>query len=239
MQESARESLGARERRRVETYASLTDHARTFTLARGLNGFTIEELCEAAGVSRRTFFNYFSTKEDAVLGVKPASPLEPFAQDFVDSGPGNAADGFGRRQALPLDEALAELFLKAYSTMDVPPADMHAFMRVMHSEPALMKRTIDSAMQRERALAQLIARRQGLPPGDRFATLASTLFSHLAMTSFQQFVGRASPCSADDHSGVPPSSEAPTADETTDEALERFTRILTENFSHARRLFGA
>ncbi len=34
----------------------------------GLNGFTIEQLCEDVGVSRRTFFNYFPSKEDAIIG---------------------------------------------------------------------------------------------------------------------------------------------------------------------------
>ncbi|WP_340539778.1 TetR/AcrR family transcriptional regulator [Nocardioides sp. GXZ039] len=34
----------------------------------GLDGFTMEDLAEAAGVSRRTLFNYFPGKVDAVLG---------------------------------------------------------------------------------------------------------------------------------------------------------------------------
>ncbi len=240
MQEGAREALGARERRRVETYASLTDHARTFTVARGLNGFTIEELCEAVGVSRRTFFNYFATKEDAVLGVKSVDPLKPFAQAFLDSGPVALADGFGSSAELSLDRALLELFVNSYAVMDAPQADMHSFMQVMQAEPALMKRMIGSARQRQRALAELIATRQGLDPGDGFADLASTLFSQLAMTSFQQFIGYPGPSSPEGPPGVSLSggSVEEVPEETAPEALDRFTRILTENFSYARRLFG-
>lgn len=237
MEESATDGLGARERRRQETYASLTNHARTLTAERGLNGFTIEELCDGVGVSRRTFFNYFATKEDAILGAKSADPLEPFAQAFLDSGPVAAADGPG--SATPLDQALLDLFVKAFATMDVPRTDMHAFMQAMHAEPALMKRMVDSALQRQRALAELIVRREGLEPGDPFADLASTLCSHLSMTSFQQFVGHPNACAAGDGSPAPNGPPADGAEETSAEAGARFTRILRGNFAHAARLFGA
>jgi AcrR family transcriptional regulator len=46
---------------------------------RGLDGFTMDDLATAAGVSRRTLFNYFPGKLDAVLGEWPA-----FDDDDVD-----------------------------------------------------------------------------------------------------------------------------------------------------------
>lgn len=238
MKESATDGLGARERRRRETYASLTNHARTLTADRGLNGFTIKELCDGVGVSRRTFFNYFATKEDAILGAKSADPLEPFAQAFLDSGPAAAADGSGSASPLPLKNALLELFVAAFATLEIPRTDVRAFMQAMHAEPALMKRMVDSALQRQRVLAELIVRREGMEPGDPFADLASTLCSHLSMTSFQQFVGRSDACEAENGSPAP---HGPPADdeETSGEALERFTGILRANFAHAARLFGA
>lgn len=57
-----------REQRKRETSRSLTETARTLTTERGFAGFTIEELCAEVGVSRRTFFNYFESKENAVFG---------------------------------------------------------------------------------------------------------------------------------------------------------------------------
>lgn len=230
MKESATGELGSRERRRRKTYAALTTHARTLTADRGLNGFTIEELCEEVGVSRRTFFNYFATKEDAVLGAKSADPIKPYAAGFLASGPAAAADGTGSGPQLALKDALLELFIAAFATLDIPRADVHDFMQAMHDEPALMKRMIDSAMQRQRALAELICRREGLEPGDPYADLVAVLVSHLGMTSFQQFVGHGGHAAA-----VPPS----TADESDDEARSRLTALLTSNFSHAARLFGS
>ncbi|MGN0042882.1 TetR/AcrR family transcriptional regulator [Rhodococcus sp. (in: high G+C Gram-positive bacteria)] len=68
------------------TRAALVEHARTLTARRGLAGFTVEELCEHVGVSRRTFFNYFASKEDAVLGNPPAALTPEDRDEFVAGG---------------------------------------------------------------------------------------------------------------------------------------------------------
>src|SRR6478735_6808726 len=88
---------GMRERRMAQTRQALTTHARELTAERGLHGFTIDELCEHVGVSRRTFFNYFDAKEHAVIG----HPLEWFLPDAVEMfvairppGPGISATLF-------------------------------------------------------------------------------------------------------------------------------------------------
>lgn len=54
----------------------------------GLVDTTVAEIADRAGVSRRTFFNYYACKEDAVLGAGPASiPAEPLAE-FLNAPPG-------------------------------------------------------------------------------------------------------------------------------------------------------
>jgi AcrR family transcriptional regulator len=61
---------GLRERKRAETRARLETAAVTLVLKNGLEHTTIDAICEAADVSGRTFFNYFDSKEDAILGLR-------------------------------------------------------------------------------------------------------------------------------------------------------------------------
>lgn len=71
-----------------------TIHNSSVALARALpegstlTALTVEEIAQHAGVSPRTFFNYFGTKDDAVLGVREPELTETavgrFAAD-VDS----------------------------------------------------------------------------------------------------------------------------------------------------------
>lgn len=58
-------------RRRTATSSAINLRAQELTDEHGLDGFTMDDLAEAAGVSRRTLFNYFPSKLDAVLGDWP------------------------------------------------------------------------------------------------------------------------------------------------------------------------
>lgn len=60
---------GLRERKRLETRHALEAAAIELVSANGLDATTIEAISERAGVSPRTFFNYFDSKEDALLGL--------------------------------------------------------------------------------------------------------------------------------------------------------------------------
>src|SRR5918994_2170004 len=64
-------TLGRRERKKLETHRSLSTAARELALAKGLDRLTVEEIADAADVSVRTFFNYFSCKEEALVGIDP------------------------------------------------------------------------------------------------------------------------------------------------------------------------
>lgn len=77
------ECPGLRERKRRETRLRIEDCATALILDRGFDQVTLEEICEKAGVSRRTFFNYFDSKDQAVSGtgipVIPQEDLDAFA----------------------------------------------------------------------------------------------------------------------------------------------------------------
>lgn len=58
---------GLRERKKDDTRRALVDTAYRLTLDRGYDGFTVADLAEAVGISRRTFSNYFSSRAECVL----------------------------------------------------------------------------------------------------------------------------------------------------------------------------
>lgn len=62
--------------------------------ARGLNGATVAEVCAAAGVSRRTFYVYFSSKEECFLAT--AATILAHLRDAADETSAGAADWPGR-----------------------------------------------------------------------------------------------------------------------------------------------
>ena len=62
--------VSLRERRKDRTWKAIHESAQQLVQERGLKGTTTEEIAVSAGVSPRTFFNYFATKEDAVLGLR-------------------------------------------------------------------------------------------------------------------------------------------------------------------------
>ncbi|GAA1814593.1 TetR family transcriptional regulator [Planosporangium flavigriseum] len=62
---------GLRERKKLETFRALQSAARRLVRERGLDDVTVDEIAGAADVSRRTFFNYFDTKEAAIVEREP------------------------------------------------------------------------------------------------------------------------------------------------------------------------
>lgn len=57
---------GAREAKRRETYARIAESGLQLFMRHGYDGTTLEMLAEAAGISRRTFFAYFKTKDEVL-----------------------------------------------------------------------------------------------------------------------------------------------------------------------------
>lgn len=69
--------LTIRDRKRQTTATTIHTIARAMALKVGLAHVLVEDIATEAGVSRRTFFNYFATKDDAILGLQvPVLPQE-------------------------------------------------------------------------------------------------------------------------------------------------------------------
>lgn len=214
---------GLRARRREATYAALTAEARRLTAERTLSGVTVEEIADAVGVSRRTVFNYFQTKEDAVLGVRDEDLLAEHREAFL------ATAG---RQDLP--GALRDLVLATFDAMEHVPTDGAELIELMHGEPALLRRMDRLHADRHRQLAALIAEREGLDAEDAFAATAAGLVGHLVMSTMRELAE--DPLRPDDDSAA----DAADAPDGPAEAPSRarLRRLLAARFEHARRLFG-
>src|SRR6185312_16317717 len=76
---------GARAARRNRHWKQIHEAAVALVLEKGLAATTVDAVAAVAGVSRRSFFNYFPTKEDAVLGTREPWLPESDWQDFVSS----------------------------------------------------------------------------------------------------------------------------------------------------------
>lgn len=63
-----RDPLPVRERSRRAVQAELAQLARELFVEKGYDETTIDDLAAAAGMSKRTFFRYFASKEDLVMG---------------------------------------------------------------------------------------------------------------------------------------------------------------------------
>lgn len=81
------EAVGLRERKRRATRRAILIAAIRAVRDRGLDGATVDEISRIADVSPRTFFNYFPSKEDAILGDPPDLALEEAGEFVDDRGP--------------------------------------------------------------------------------------------------------------------------------------------------------
>lgn len=151
--------LGLRERKRRDTRRALQHAILTISIERGYDRVTIEDVCRVADVSPRTFFNYFTSKEDAVLGPAPGFPSDAAVERFVQEGFGSDA-----LRDLP------ELFLSMTGGLD--DIDILALRKkLIRQEPELLGLRASSSRALEGLLADVVQRRMqreepGADPGD-------------------------------------------------------------------------
>jgi AcrR family transcriptional regulator len=80
--------LGLRERKRRATRRAIQLAALRLVAERGLDNVTIDEVSRVADISPRTYFNYFSSKEEAILGDPPSLPESDAVERFISNADG-------------------------------------------------------------------------------------------------------------------------------------------------------
>lgn len=75
----------ARYQRKLRTLDALRRAAVDLALEHGVDAISVADIAAAAGVSRRTFFNYFPSKEDALVGENPE--LSAFLREAIAARP--------------------------------------------------------------------------------------------------------------------------------------------------------
>lgn len=165
---------GLRERKKAARRAALAAASQDLVCELGLDAVTVEMICDRVGVSARTFFNYFDSKVDAVLGLTPWSIDPEVAERFAEGGPTGT---------LLLDcSALASGQL---TDSPINLDRMAQIMRLIQLEPQLLVRKMAWFEERCAVVEQLVARRNGLAeagPAEKSTAMVVMLIVRSALT---------------------------------------------------------
>lgn len=180
-------ALGLRERKKRARRDALIDATHRLVDRDGLDAVTVEAICEAAGVSVRTFFNYFETKDDAVLG-HATYPIDPALEDEF------AAGGPTGHLLTDVEHLVASLLEAAPSAR----ARMAKGLEIAAREPRLLARHLAWLDKHKGLLMELVARRLGDDPVHPPETVAS-LALFLTHASFVRWEARGGTGEVRDH----------------------------------------
>jgi AcrR family transcriptional regulator len=144
---------GLREQKKARTRAAIQQAAVALIEQQGYGRTTCEQIAGAAGVSPATFFRYFPTKEDVVLG----DDYDPMIADLVAGRPA------GETPLTAVRAALAAA-LAAVEGAELDTARARALL--IASEPALRARSHEQSESLRGHLARAVAARTGADQSD-------------------------------------------------------------------------
>jgi AcrR family transcriptional regulator len=177
--------MGLRETKKLQTREAIAAAGMRLFVTRGFDHVTVAEIAEAAGVSEKTVFNYFPTKEDIFFDEVPER-LEALAEAVRD-----------RRPAQSLVAAMHDLHAAQCSRLANP--GFAQFARVIAESPALQAKEVEVMAQFTDALAATIREELGVHPAE--AQTAANLLMSVHWQLFrnaraQALAGRSGPGSA-------------------------------------------
>jgi AcrR family transcriptional regulator len=140
-------TVGLRERKKLRTEQAIRDAALRLVAARGFDHVTADDIAAAVEISKTTFYRYFESKEDAVLG-KPTENLEKI-QAALDERPAGESALLAVRNAI-------------MAFADGVDHDREAALlrgRIIRETPSLMARNLEHQAAWESVLAEFVASR--------------------------------------------------------------------------------
>ncbi|MGX1026008.1 TetR/AcrR family transcriptional regulator [Streptomyces sp. SAI-097] len=147
MSEKGAAGGGLRERKKRATRAALAEAAVRLAAEHGAEKVTVEAISAAAGVSVRTFFNYFESRDDAFVVVDADAGAR--MRRAVLEAPADLSPLAALREAMAAELAEAEQQHELWR--------LHA--KVLHASPHLLARGVGAHMAAEADLADAIAER--------------------------------------------------------------------------------
>jgi AcrR family transcriptional regulator len=171
-----RVTSGLRERKKLATRLALHGAALRLVAERGLDHVSVDDIAQRADVSPRTFFNYFSSKDDAVLGLDPED-VQRQVRDLRERP--------AEESAL---EALRAVAMAQAAEMASETELWPLRLTVIDAHPALIGRLAAVFGEAERALAEAIAERTGTRIGvDVYPTLLAGVAGVAMRTSLHRW----------------------------------------------------
>jgi len=167
---------------REETRARIESAALDLFTAQGFEQVTIDEIAEAAGISRRTFFRHVGAKADAVWGDFDAHVLRLEAMLLGASGDG-LLGASGPAQPVLASICAAYVEVNDYAEADLPM--LRQRMRLILTEPALQAHSQLRYTAIDRVVAAHVARRTGVVPDSLVPRLVATSTRAAATTAFE------------------------------------------------------
>ncbi len=162
--------LGLREQKKRRTRLDLCMAARRLTVEKGLDATTVDDIAAAVGVSGRTFFNYYETKLDAVVGPVGEIGTPQAQRQFVAGGPtGVLIDDLALLYGSGLDGEAREA--------------ISLITKIVEAEPRVLAGFIAAGARQEAAFTELLTRRMGGAVSHEFALLTARVMTTLTMSA--------------------------------------------------------
>jgi TetR/AcrR family transcriptional regulator, regulator of mycofactocin system len=158
---------------REETRARIEQAALDLFTAQGFEQVTIDEVADAAGISRRTFFRYVTAKADAVWGDFDAHVLRLEAMLAATTDD----------QSVLASICAAYVEVNDYAEVGLPA--LRQRMRLILTEPALQAHSQVRYAAVDRVVAAHVARRTGVLPDALVPRLVATSTRAAATTAFE------------------------------------------------------